>query len=96
MTLSPSELVQALAKVWPAGGLPSELPSLPERINITSDSRQITPGDVFVAIPGGRFDGRDFIDNAIAAGAGLVLAHVSQGILPCRGACFSCPISRVV
>ncbi|KPQ26598.1 MULTISPECIES: UDP-N-acetylmuramoyl-L-alanyl-D-glutamate--2,6-diaminopimelate ligase [unclassified Halomonas] len=91
MTLSPSELVQALAKVWPAGGLPSELPSLPERINITSDSRQITPGDVFVAIPGGRFDGRDFIDNAIAAGAGLVLAHVSQGDITLQGRVLQLP-----
>lgn len=91
MTLSPNEVRQALAKVWPAGGLPSELPSLPERFEITSDSRQLTPGDIFVAVPGSRFDGRDFIDKAIEAGAGLVLAHAGEGDVALNGRVLELP-----
>jgi len=40
---------------------------------LTNDSRRVRPGDVFVAYPGERVDGRDFIGHAIAAGAGAVL-----------------------
>lgn len=37
------------------------------------DSRQVKPGDAFVACPGESQDGRRFIAQAIAAGAGAVL-----------------------
>ncbi len=37
------------------------------------DSRKITPGDLFLAYPGGRTDGRAHIPQAIAAGACAVL-----------------------
>lgn len=36
-------------------------------------------GDVFVAVPGTRVDGRDFIAQAVAAGAVAVLAEASDG-----------------
>lgn len=91
MTLTPNEVKQALAKVWPAGDLPRELPSLPERLEITSDSRQLTPGDIFVAVPGSRFDGRDFIEQAIEAGAGLVLAHAGEGGVKLNGRVLELP-----
>ncbi len=39
------------------------------------DSRQVTAGDVFVALPGTKHDGHDFIAAAVAAGARAVLAH---------------------
>jgi len=39
------------------------------------DSRRVTPGDLFVAIPGDRFDGRDFAVEAIASGAVAVLGQ---------------------
>ncbi|MCS7038845.1 MAG: UDP-N-acetylmuramoyl-tripeptide--D-alanyl-D-alanine ligase [Anaerolineae bacterium] len=39
------------------------------------DSRQVAAGDVFVALPGTRHDGHDFIPAALAAGARGVLAH---------------------
>ncbi len=38
------------------------------------DSRLIKSGDTFVAIQGHAVDGRQFIDNAIAQGANVVLA----------------------
>lgn len=41
---------------------------------ITADSRQVVPGDLFVALPGARMDGRRFIAEAVARGAIAVLA----------------------
>ncbi len=40
---------------------------------LTADSRQVRPGDTFVAYPGETRDGRDFIGQAIANGAASVL-----------------------
>jgi UDP-N-acetylmuramoyl-L-alanyl-D-glutamate--2,6-diaminopimelate ligase len=40
---------------------------------ITSDSRDVRPGDVFAAYPGVQRDGRAFIPDAIARGAAAVL-----------------------
>ena len=40
---------------------------------LTSDSRTIEPGDVFLAIRGAQFDGRRFIPDAIARGAAAVV-----------------------
>ena len=37
------------------------------------DSRQVAPGDLFVALPGARVHGREFAQTALAAGAALVL-----------------------
>ena len=36
---------------------------------VVADSREARPGDLFVAIPGERVDGHDFIERAVAAGA---------------------------
>jgi len=46
-----------------------------EIAGITADSRHVKPGDLFAALPGSRHDGRQFIDQAIAAGAVAVLAE---------------------
>ena len=43
------------------------------------DSRQVRPGDVFLACPGLRQDGRAFIDDAIARGAAAVLWECGDG-----------------
>lgn len=40
---------------------------------ITADSRQVKPGYMFVALPGLQFNGADFIEDAIKAGAVAVL-----------------------
>jgi len=40
---------------------------------LATDSRAIRPGEVFLAFPGGRFDGRRFIAQAIERGAAAVL-----------------------
>lgn len=42
---------------------------------ITDDSRQATPGAVFVAIKGVEADGHDYIDDAIARGATVIVSQ---------------------
>jgi UDP-N-acetylmuramoyl-tripeptide--D-alanyl-D-alanine ligase len=44
------------------------------------DSRRITPGSVFMALPGARVDGHDFIAGALDDGAALVLAGHPVGL----------------
>ncbi|MBQ7693782.1 MAG: hypothetical protein IJT50_01530, partial [Lentisphaeria bacterium] len=39
----------------------------------TADSRQVRPGAAFAAIPGAAVDGHDFIPDALAAGAALIV-----------------------
>jgi UDP-N-acetylmuramoyl-L-alanyl-D-glutamate--2,6-diaminopimelate ligase len=45
-----------------------------EVTGITADSRQVTRGKMFAALPGARVDGRAFIADAVAHGAVAVLA----------------------
>lgn len=58
--------------------LPRSLQDLladPAVTGLSFDSRNVRPGHVFVAVPGTRVDGHDFIDRAVNAGA---VAVVSQ------------------
>lgn len=45
----------------------------PADTQLSADSRRIAPGDVFLAFPGDVHDGRHYIPQAVAAGAGAVL-----------------------
>jgi UDP-N-acetylmuramoyl-tripeptide--D-alanyl-D-alanine ligase len=40
---------------------------------VTIDSRQVQPGDLFIAIRGHNFDGHDYAEKAVAAGARAVI-----------------------
>lgn len=42
---------------------------------VTWDSRTVKPGNLYVALPGERVDGHDFIDAAVASGAAAVLVQ---------------------
>ena len=59
-------------------GLEAELSAgagnLPIR-GVTCDSRTVEPGSLFIAMPGERFDGHDFVPAAAAAGAAAVLVE---------------------
>lgn len=44
-----------------------------EALNVTTDSRKVTPGCVFVALKGEHFDGNDFVEQAKAAGAEYII-----------------------
>lgn len=51
-------------------------------LRVTIDSRQVKPGDLFIAIPGERYDGHQFVPAAAAAGAGAVLVSRRQDVPP--------------
>jgi len=42
---------------------------------VAFDSREVTPGDLFIALRGEQADGHDFIPRALAAGAGGIIAE---------------------
>ena len=47
-----------------------------EVTGVTFDSREVQPGDLFLAMPGSLYDGHDFLDKAFAAdAAGAVVSH---------------------
>ena len=43
--------------------------------SVTADSRSVAPGALFVALPGARADGHDFVPTAYAAGAAAALTR---------------------
>jgi UDP-N-acetylmuramoyl-tripeptide--D-alanyl-D-alanine ligase len=65
------------------GGTVHDAPDL-EQVRVTgqsaSDSRQVGPGGMFVAVTGARVDGHDFVDQAVAGGAVCVLASRPVGV----------------
>src|SRR5689334_24507242 len=62
-------LVTALAPIRVEGPLDREV------AGIAYDSRRVTPGMVFVAVPGRKADGHDFISTAIDRGAVAVICE---------------------
>ena len=63
------ELVKQLPILRVEGPLDREIAGL------TYDSRRVTPGMVFVAIPGANSDGHDFINSAIDRGAAAIICE---------------------
>ena len=50
---------------------------------VTTDTRALGPGALFVAIPGDRFDGNDFIADAFAKkAAGALVSRLAASPLP--------------
>lgn len=66
-----TELVAALPHATVFGG------GDPDITHIVSDSRQVTPGALFVAYPGVSVDGHRFIGNAIERGVAAVVGQVA-------------------
>ena len=49
---------------------------------VTSDSRKVQPGTLFVAVPGTAVDGHDFIPSALERGASAIVAeHLDPAVL---------------
>ena len=67
-----------------AGQLNLELrgPGEAEICGLTEDSRAVRPGWIFAAVPGTRFHGRHFLDEALARGAAAVLLGGEDMDLP--------------
>lgn len=67
-----------LHKLIPSSWTDIELPKDLVLQDISADSRQIEQGSLFVAVAGYRVDGRDYIENAINAGATAVLYEATN------------------
>ncbi len=50
---------------------------------ISTDTRQLPEGCLFLALRGVKFDGHDFVEQAIAAGAAAAVTDTQIGDLPC-------------
>jgi len=61
---------------------------------VSTDSRSVEPGELFVPLRGDRFDGHQFIDGALARGVRVILAEQGSrglGSLPAGTSCISVP-----
>ncbi|RKD76736.1 UDP-N-acetylmuramoyl-L-alanyl-D-glutamate--2,6-diaminopimelate ligase [Kushneria marisflavi] len=67
--LPTSTLADAIARLWPD----TDTLPLADEARLVLDSRHVETGDVFVALPGTRVDGRQYIDQARDRGAALIL-----------------------
>ena len=57
-------------------------------VEVRADSRQVQPGDIFVAVPGASEDGARFIPAALEAGAGVIVCTPQAAAsLEAGGAC---------
>ena len=63
------QLLKGLPVLSVEGGLDCEV------TGIAYDSRRVTPGMVFVAIPGQKTDGHEFIETAIERGATAIVCE---------------------
>lgn len=66
-------LLKQLIKELPVLGVDGPLDR--EIAGIVYDSRRVTPGTLFVAIPGAHVDGHDFINTAIDRGASAIICE---------------------
>ena len=60
-----------------------------ELTGINTDSRSVTPGQLFLALVGENFDGHDYVETAIAQGAAAVVVADTF-----RDASFTVPVFR--
>lgn len=65
-------VLEALSK---AGLLRAPVPSCPPVASLADDSRHVSPGAFFFAVPGTQTDGHEYVADAIRRGAVLVLAE---------------------
>jgi UDP-N-acetylmuramoyl-L-alanyl-D-glutamate--2,6-diaminopimelate ligase len=64
---------------WPASG---ECNQAQEITSLAYDSRKVTPGALFIAVPGSHTDGRAYLAEAAQRGALVALGPTLEGILP--------------
>jgi UDP-N-acetylmuramoyl-L-alanyl-D-glutamate--2,6-diaminopimelate ligase len=67
-----AEILEGIAGVRVTG------PIDPEVQSIACDSRKVTTGAMFFALPGDKVDGNQFIDNAIARGAKIIASATAR------------------
>ncbi len=74
MTMRLSELLRGIVTVKPADDRDVRA--------LAIDSRRVTPGALFFALPGARVDGRDYLAQALASGAAAVLYEPGGYVAP--------------
>ena len=86
--MTPSLCLQDLARLLDAPVQRRGGPADPTTLawvfeNISTDSRALQPGDLFIPLRGERFDGHDFLDAALSVGvAGALIARDWAGYVP--------------
>lgn len=71
--------LRALARGLEPGAVRGEIPEV-EVTGLTADSRQVAPGDLFVALEGGRADGHRYVAEAARRGArAAVVRRAAEG-----------------
>ncbi len=73
MTVTIKDILSVLDNAKACGDLSVSL------TGVSHDSRRIKPGYLFVAIPGAKADGHEFVRSALSAGAAAVLAQIEPG-----------------
>lgn len=95
--LNPENLRASTAGVWvhrvPEMALPADRPAdlpLPPlhapMTGVSTDTRTLAPGNVFVAIRGERFDGHAFLEQAVNAGASVLVIDDESAMTPALAA----------
>ena len=64
---------------WPASG---EFNLAQEITSLAYDSRKVTPGALFIAVPGAHTDGRAYLAEAAQRGALVAIGPTLDGLLP--------------
>src|SRR3990167_10832445 len=77
-----------LEKIFP---VPAEADR--EMTRLVLDSRQLKPNDLFVAMPGSRLDGRQYLQDAISRGVGAILMEAERQVSPVKVNGFSASLS---
>lgn len=54
----------------------------PEYVHVVTDTRTIAPGDTFLALRGERFDGHDYVAQAVEKGAAAVVLSDASAAVP--------------
>ena len=86
--MTPSLCLQDLARLLDAPVQRRSSPADPTTLawvfeNISTDSRALQTGDLFIPLRGERFDGHDFLDAAVSVGvAGALIARDWAGYVP--------------
>lgn len=78
--MTPAFVAHALGVVAPPGGHDGTDGRLPFT-DVTTDSREVTPGSLFVALAGERADGHAFVNLAIGRGARGVVCRAGAGVV---------------
>ena len=86
--MSPSLCLQDLARLLEAPVQRRSAPADPTTLawvfeNISTDSRALQPGDLFIPLIGERFNGHDFLDAAVSVGvAAAIVSREWSGYIP--------------